>query len=375
MIRQHYEFLIELFDRNARPLGRSIVKPDWGPLAEHVHFSGMLSGVLPPVMSQPPAELLPLWRPKRGEPFVKGLRIEMSSPNGKLHGESFPLDCFKEEAKRLSGEHVATGALTEGDVFRYRVVALPREHSVKPPGRIALMDFEEIEQPLVLTESSIQDFFGRSMSMGARSGIDDGVLPVFVAQELIAQCVDQVRAAGELETGGILIGRLHQDRNAPEARIFLEITGQIPAQHTDQQEMRVTFTDKTWAAARDALALRKSDESIVGWLHSHPDFCGKCSQAKRADCTLNGIFFSKTDIALHRTMFPRAWQVGLLFSNRPAGIIPAMYGWQRGSVAARPFHLMPPANRELDAQLLKTLGTVQAPVLATVGGDEYGHTH
>jgi proteasome lid subunit RPN8/RPN11 len=205
--------------------------------------------------------------------------------------------------------------------------------------------------------------------------LDDGVLPVFVAQALVAQCVDLVRAAGELETGGILLGRLHRDRSAGEDGVFLEITAQIPAQHTDQREMQVTFTDKTWAAARDVLALRRSDESIVGWFHSHPDFCRNCAPEKRANCSLNGIFFSSADVSLHRTMFARAWHVGLLFSNRPAGIIPALYGWQRGVVASMPFHLLAPPNEVVDPDLLRILGGGEAPILATVGGDEHGNTH
>lgn len=375
MIRQKHEYSVDLYDRDGRPLGRSIVTPDWAPLAEHVHFNGIVRGVLPPLMSQPPAELCPVWHPRRGAPFVDGVRIEMNGPAGKRHSASFPLDCFKAEAKRVSGEHIAAGTLKDGELFRYRALARPRNQPAESSGRMALLDFEEIEQPLTMAESSLREFLDRSTSLGGRSRTDDEVLPIFVAQAVVAQSVDLVRAAGDLETGGILVGRLRQDRSAGAAKVFLEITAQIPALHTDQEEMRVTFTDKTWAAARDALALRQSEEMIVGWFHSHPDFCGKCTVEKRADCSLNGIFFSKTDISLHRTMFPKAWMAGLLFSNRPAGIIPAMYGWRRGAVAARPFHLLAPPNGELDRNLLKTLGTVDGPVLATVGGDEHGNAH
>jgi proteasome lid subunit RPN8/RPN11 len=326
-------------------------------------------------MSQPPAELFPVWHPHRGAPFVGGVRIEMSGPTGQRHVANFPLDCFKAEAKRISGEHVAAGTLKDGEIFTYRVLAARPQQLALPSGRMSLLDVEEIEQPLVMTESSLQDFLDRSMSLGATSETDDDVLSVFVAQALVAQCVDLVRAAGELETGGILIGRLRRDPSAGAAGVFLEITAQIPAQHTDQRKMRVTFTDRTWAAARDALALRQSDESIVGWFHSHPDFCGKCAAEKRATCSLNEIFFSSTDVSLHRTMFPRAWQVGLLFSNRPAGIIPALYGWQQAVVASRPFHLLAPPNEVLDPHLLNALGAVEGPILATVGGDEHGNTH
>ena len=395
MIRQDHEFSIDVFDSDGHLLGRSAVSPDWAPLAEHVHFSGIRRGILPPAMSQPPADVCPVWHADRGAPHVDGVRIEMSGPAGQQHGDSFPLDCFKAEAKRLSGEHVAAGTLKEGELFRYRVRAARRGPVAGPTGRMALLDVEEIEQPLVMTESSLQAFLDRSMSVGGnvggnvggtegggagerlgqRSGMDDGVLPVFVAQDLVEQCVDLVRAAGDLETGGILIGRLHHDPSAGAEGIFLEITAQIPARHTDQAEMRVTFTDKTWAAARDALALRHSQESIVGWFHSHPDFCRKCPAEKREKCSLNGIFFSTADVSLHRTMFPRAWHVGLLFSNRPSGIIPALYGWDRGVVAAKPFHLLAPPNEVVDPLFRKTLGAVEAPILATVGGDEHGNTH
>ena len=356
MIRQEHEFAIDVFDSGGRPLGRSLVSPDWAPLAEHVHFSGIRHGVLAAAMSQPPADLSPVWHLKRGAPLVGGVRIEMSGPTGQRHGASFGLSCFDAESRRVAGKLVDAGNLKNGEVFRYRVLAARREQPEAPSGRMALLDVEEIETPLVMVESSRQEFLDRSMGLGVRSDTDDGVLDVFVAQAVVEQCVDRVRAAGDLETGGVLIGRLRRDAAAGAAGVFLEITAHLPAQHTDQRKMQVTFTDRTWAAAREALALRQSDESIVGWFHSHPDFCGKCTAEKRANCSLNGIFFSTTDVSLHRTMFCRAWQVGLLLSNRPAGIIPALYGWQNGAVAARPFHLLAPPDQSPDHDLLIALG-------------------
>jgi proteasome lid subunit RPN8/RPN11 len=151
-----------------------------------------------------------------------------------------------------------------------------------------------------MTESSMQGFLDRSERLGGRNEADDDDLPVFIAQALIEQAVERVITADTLETGGILLGRLHRDVNLSDG-VFLEITAQIPARHTEEREMQVTFTQQTWAAARDALALRRSDEQIIGWFHSHPDFCARCAPEKRAACALSGIFFSSADCSLHHS--------------------------------------------------------------------------
>ena len=108
---------------------------------------------------------------------------------------------------------------------------------------------------------------------------DGDDLPVFVAEALVEQALARVRQAGAMETAGILLGRLHRD---PGGIIFLELTAQLPASGTEAREMKVTFTPDTWAAARDALRLRQSDEAVMGWWHSHPYWCKACSCAQQA---------------------------------------------------------------------------------------------
>ena len=134
------------------------------------------------------------------------------------------------------------------------------------------------------------------------------------------------------------------------------MTAQIPAQHTEQELARLTFTPETWTAVDAALALRDGGEIQLGWWHSHPasHWCDACPPEKRQRCktagTPSGDFFSAHDVALHRAVFPRAYSIALVLSDGcgNAGTpVWRLFGWRYGMVMARGFHLMhaarPPA--------------------------------
>ena len=51
-------------------------------------------------------------------------------------------------------------------------------------------------------------------------------------------------------------------------------------------------------------------------------------------------FFSNTDIHMHRTVFPRAYQVALLVSDHGREALEVnLFGWRQGGVVARGFEI------------------------------------
>ena len=136
---------------------------------------------------------------------------------------------------------------------------------------------------------------------------------------MIEETVELMVRAGGKETGGILIGHLHRDPG--RRQLFLEVTAQIPAQHAEQELARLTFTPETWTAVDAALALRGKGEIQLGWWHSHPasHWCDDCPPETRRRCKSagapSGDFFSAHDVALHRTVFPRAYSIALVLSD------------------------------------------------------------
>jgi hypothetical protein len=148
-----------------------------------------------------------------------------------------------------------------------------------------------------------------------------------------------------VETGGVLVGRLRRDGgpHAAPAALFVEITAQVPAPHTQAQSTKLTFTAETWAAVQAAITLRRQGELMLGWWHFHPDFCRlrRCPAERRAGCAGASPFFSAEDVHLHATCFPSAYHVALLVSDStPDGMSWSLFGWSQGMVTARSFHVL-----------------------------------
>ena len=190
---------------------------------------------------------------------------------------------------------------------------------------------------------------------------DDAHLPVFIPQSILDEAAERSGEAGANETGGILIGRLHRD---PDGPVFVEVTAQIPARHAKAEVTSLTFTRETWTDVQAALDLRASGgrEIMVGWWHTHSflkEICQDCQKRKDRTCNKDALFLSEDDRVLHRTVFPRAWNVALVVSDAPcSGLSYALFGWSRGRIARRGFHVLDgdrtPGDRREPSHVLST---------------------
>jgi hypothetical protein len=335
-----YRFAVELFREDGGRLGQVPVTPDWEPAFEQARFDGIRRGLLPALAPGPAGTIEPVWHATAGEPYVSALRAVVGPA-----ASDIPTAYFNDLVRAAGARLVEAGTLGDGDTFRFLVTAYPAAPAASAPagGGLAV---EEIPQPLGLEETSLQPYLDGSLPCGTE-GEDD--VPVFIPPGVLDETRTLARAAGEVETGGVLVGRLHHDAARPE--VFVEVTAQIPARHTVPGQTKLTFTAETWAAVAAAMVLRDRGERMVGWWHYHPDFCRKCPPENRARCRFARPFFSAEDVHLHRVCFAPAWAVALLVSEcpPPRGLETALFGWRGGMVTARGFRVLGTAAPEVSA--------------------------
>ncbi len=328
---ESYRFALEHFASDGRRLGQTLVAPDFQPARECATFSAVRRGTLPLVTAAADAAVAPVWSAELGPPHCSGFRVLETD---------FTSAYFLDLAQRQAAEYVEKGELERGDRYSYRLCAYPAEGPDAVPGASPSGELEfgvePIAEPIALGECALDGFLARSEPIGESDALD---APVFVASEVIEQIRALAQRAGELETGGALVGLLHRDSQRPE--VFVEITAQIPARHAEARGASFAFTPETWSAADAALALRGGREICVGWWHSHPMFCRACPEERWAACAFAQPFFSAEDQHLHRTCFPQAWQQALLVSDLPEkGLTPALFGWRQGRVVRRGYGLL-----------------------------------
>jgi proteasome lid subunit RPN8/RPN11 len=337
----HYQYTLDILSKESRPLDRVVLAPDWTPALEWVRFEGIREGRLPAVTAAVPGVVEPVWDGRVGEPIVAAFRAVVRAEGGGEVAREIPKTYVRGLAQQASAQLVERGVLQAGDSFRYVISAFlaPRPDEPRSDG----FSVEEIVQPLPLADAPLSFFFGHSVPAGPDEPA--GRMPVFLPRWVLGEAVELARQAGDVETGGVLVGKLRRDSggHAAAREIFVEITAQVPASHTLSQSTKLTFTAETWAAVQAAVTLRRQNELMLGWWHFHPDFCRlrNCPVERRAGCPGASPFFSAEDVHLHATCFPSAYHVALLVSDRtPEGMTWSVFGWSQGMVGARGFHVL-----------------------------------
>jgi hypothetical protein len=314
----NHRFALELFDAAGASLGQRPIAPDWEPAFECLRLAALRRELPEPRVERISIE--PVWHPEFREPCAQGVRLR--------HGaiaEDFPLTFFAAAARRVSSEFVEMKLLREGETFRYRLLAFAANAgSAKPPelfsvaelpGRVPVIEVDE-----------------------AREFADDE-LPVLLPQTVLTEAEQATLAAGNEETGGVLIGHVCRERTS--RRLFVRVTAQVPLGDAPATETRLTFTAEMWTAVRATIALRGCGELMLGTWHSHPAvaWCAKCPPERQRECRLQKPFFSEHDEVLTRTVFYPAYCSGLVITNSIDGLRTALFGWRNGIIAQRNFHI------------------------------------
>ena len=341
-----YRYSLEMFrnDEAGEHLGTASIQPDFQPVAEWARWQTLRRGSSADLnLDAGEVKVEPCWNKTAGNPHVEAIRVTV---NGSSRKFEIPLGYFEGLARRASSELVKQGTLQKGELFQYRVCAYRSPQSAESIESSPGVQFtvEPVAETLKVPPGKLDRWLVDSEPTGSTVEED---LSVFVPQNVLDEAQELSQVAGARETGGILIGRLHWDEDRDD--LFLAITAQIPVQHAEQELTRLTFTPDTWAAVDAAIALRNEGEMYVGWWHSHPagEWCSACPPEVQAKCKaagkVSGDFFSTHDVALHRAVFPRAYNVALLISGNSCeadSVVWSMFGWRYGMVAAREFYVL-----------------------------------
>ena len=328
--------------------GRSITTPalaiDWVPAIEWAHFQGVRRGAAGLASVPGSVRIAPCWDAQSGRPYVAS--IEMSPRRGDpAVREEIPLRYLASAVRHAVSTLIEEGRVVEGAKYTWRICAYDAETSAEDASRgtvFAVEDAPEVadgaaKQPLAeLTRNAV--LHGPARGHGAPSDF-----PVFISQRVLEETATAAIAAGDLEAGGVLLGRVSRDVDSAEP--IVEVTAQIPAREAIADDASLRFTPTTWQAVHAAIALRRGNERIVGWHHSHPRKvwpCHACPAERRAKCPSNCAFFSAQDVGFHRTAFQGAANVALLLSFHadPAPRFD-LFGWRQGLIAARDYYVVP----------------------------------
>lgn len=332
-----YQFVLELLRANGDALDQVPLVPDWEPAVESTRLARLRS--LGDWIDAPEAEPLvePLWHADSGEPYVRGFRVRLAGPEGRDWSEDFPApQYFADAARAAAARLVESGALAAGDrvLFRTAAFAKPAE---EPAAWAPRFDMAERAAPLGLRDRPLAAVLAGATTCGESCDAD---VEVLLPQRVVDEATALTLETPARETGGILIGHLHRDPGTGE--VFVGVTAQVAARHTEGDATKLTFTSETWTDVRHTIALRRRDEQILGWWHSHPagEWCKTCPPERQRTCHLQTGFFSDDDKALHRTVFSRAYTVALVMTNAISGVSPALFGWRSGLIQPRAFRLL-----------------------------------
>ena len=330
-----YRFMLEVQTKSGSVLFSRTLEPDWEPALQAARLAGLRTfGVWYHDGDVEPS-VVPLWHTATG-PDVHEFRVRLSAEGREWSSDFKTTDYFADTARAIVAAQLAAGQLAPSDRVRYSVSAYPADRHEHDGHRLRLMAVDQ-PQPLVLQDRAFSALAARSLACGDSDAVDlDVVLPEAVLEE-VCQLTQQ---AGDHETGGILIGHLCRD----EARgdVGLEVTAQIPARHTVSQPEKLTFTSETWTDVRNAVALRRAEERLIGWWHSHPAFrwCAECPIERQRVCQYATGFLSPDDKALHRSVFPSAFTQALVITRSISGLGARMFGWRNGVLRPRGFRLI-----------------------------------
>lgn len=340
-----YQYVIELFSENDSPLGQASVRVDWGPAEEWARFQALRRGLLDSNQPGRVTAIEPIWLPEVGEPYLEGFRVKVAAGESEI-ATCFASSYFKALATQASSHFIENGRLENGQKFRYLAAAFRQEAEPKAVSRFQFT-IEEVAPALAIRDSSLADCLVGSAPHGYTNA---GDMPVFVPQHVLDESAALSRGAGAKETGGILIGHLHRDSSVPE--VFVEVTAQIHARHTEANLTKLTFTAETWTEVQSAINLRRRGELMLGWWHSHPvrEWCKECPVERQRVCKMAGDFFSAHDHALHRTVFPGAHSIALVANDVSTGDVTfSAFGWREGLLEPRGFHIARPSQRSAQA--------------------------
>ncbi|MCP4896929.1 MAG: hypothetical protein GY906_08130 [bacterium] len=342
-----YRYVLELYREDGEQIGQAIIDADWEPAIEWTRFERLRHHDPQTNGAHPGAVIRPVWHTDVGEPYLHGFSVTLPETGQTGTTAQFPIHYFARAAQFASSKLVEMGKLADGELFRYLAMAFRCQNANETSKNRFAAEDRSAATAVLTTQAHIDELRQASDHRGSPHS---GDMPVLVPQSILDEVSTLTNETSDREVGGILIG--HLCRNTEESQLFAVVTELIQARHTVSESTRLTFTSDTWTDVRAAVDLRKRNELILGWYHSHP--IAQWRQSTESDegeqhKTLD--FFSEYDRALHRTVFAPAYCIALVASHLGENKLShALYGWRHGLIQARGYHVPP---EDLDTQWIE----------------------
>ena len=270
-------------------------------------------------------------------------------------------------AERAKNRLESQGAL-DGQECQFVLKALgaesvPARPSVSQPHkpgrkRAVVTRCDKAAEPLCET-ASLSRYLGssevlHSPSLEPKEGEEEQAGPyLFVPPDVWTETDQSARRGGEVESAALWTGRLMKDEDSPE--IFLVIDACLPAEHAEEEQYSVHFSDDTWSHIESRLAARRKRlgrpaERILGSVHGHnfpvpadengQKRCALCDQSKV--CGRTNALTSADDERWHRSVFVgQPWATLLIFGwNARDDKDWKLYGLKEGRLQPRTLRLL-----------------------------------
>jgi proteasome lid subunit RPN8/RPN11 len=112
---------------------------------------------------------------------------------------------------------------------------------------------------------------------------------IICPDEQMAKIEEHCFSETKIEVGGFLIGKIGEDATT--------VTQAVAAKHTVGQSTQLTFTHDSWNDIYSQMENLPSDEVLIGWYHSHPNF---------------GVFLSEHDQFIQNNFFKNKGQITIV---------------------------------------------------------------
>ena len=120
---------------------------------------------------------------------------------------------------------------------------------------------------------------------------------------------EHAAADTSVEICGVLVGEWRKDSEGP----YAVVTNHIQCEGATSKFAEVTFTHESWAQINREMDSRYSEQRIIGWYHSHPDF---------------GIFLSDRDCFIQENFFSGPGQIAYVVD--PVRRLEGVFDWRAG---------------------------------------------
>ena len=206
------------------------------------------------------------WRPVRGDPAA------VPGGRGSLRG----------------GRPRRQGAHRRGRAIHVAICAFAAEASdPTPPARDPFTVVEAPGAAESLAVRRLADIIGEAVHHGpVGSNGAPADFPVVIARPVLAEAAAAASAAGDHETGGVLLGRLSRDKASGE--LIVEVTAQIPAREAIADDVSLRFTPARGGrcTARSPPPRRRADPGLA---HATPQRVAvpNCPPERRSACRSN----------------------------------------------------------------------------------------